>query len=79
MDLVKLVADIADVKETEVELVGLCTDICVVSNAMLLKANYPEMNLYVDASCCAGVSKEAHRAALDTMKSCQIVILNDGE
>lgn len=58
----------------EIELIGLCTDICVVSNALLLKAAMPEMDIVVDASCCAGVTKEAHDAALCTMKSCQIQI-----
>lgn len=58
-----------------IELVGLCTDICVVSNAMLLKAALPEADIAVDASCCAGVTPEAHDAALRTMASCQIVIL----
>lgn len=55
-----------------IELVGLCTDICVVSNALLLKANYPEIDIAVDASCCAGVTPESHMAALKTMKMCQI-------
>ena len=55
-----------------VELIGLCTDICVVSNALLLKANYPEMLISVDASCCAGVTPASHEAALITMKMCQI-------
>ena len=55
-----------------VELVGLCTDICVVSNALLLKANFPEMQIFVDADCCAGVTPESHEAALTTMKMCQI-------
>lgn len=59
----------------DVTLIGLCTDICVVSNAMLLKAYYPEMNISVDAGCCAGVTPESHQAALITMKSCQINIL----
>lgn len=58
-----------------IELVGLCTDICVVSNAMLLKAALPEAEIAIDASCCAGVTPEAHDAALRTMASCQIVIL----
>lgn len=62
-------------KDTEVTLIGLCTDICVVSNAMLLKANYPEMNIVVDASCCAGVTVESHNAALTTMKMCQIDVI----
>ena len=66
-----------DEKETEITLVGLCTDICVVSNAMLLKANYPEMDITVDASCCAGVTPESHKAALTTMKMCQINVINE--
>ncbi len=60
-----------------VELVGLCTDICVVSNAMLLKAHYPELDITVDASCCAGVTPESHNAALTTMKMCQINIIGE--
>lgn len=59
-----------------IELVGLCTDICVVSNAMLLKAAFPETDIAVDASCCAGVTPESHKSALLTMKMCQIDILN---
>ncbi len=55
-----------------VEFVGLCTDICVVSNALLIKANFPEVEISVDSSCCAGVTVESHNAALSTMKSCQI-------
>lgn len=62
--------------DTEVTLIGLCTDICVVSNALLLKANYPEMNIIVDAKCCAGVTVESHKAALTTMKMCQIEVEN---
>ncbi|MGN0496429.1 MAG: cysteine hydrolase family protein [Lachnospiraceae bacterium] len=65
-----------DQENTEVELIGLCTDICVVSNALLLKANYPEMNITVDAGCCAGVTPESHEAALTTMKMCQINVLS---
>lgn len=57
-----------------IELVGLCTDICVVSNALLLKACYPETPISVDASCCAGVTPETHQAALTTMKMCQIEV-----
>ena len=56
----------------EIELVGVCTDICVVSNALILKAMYPETVISVDAGCCAGVTPEKHEAALETMKSCQI-------
>lgn len=54
------------------ELVGLCTDICVVSNALILKANFPEMPICVDSACCAGVSLATHLAALETMRCCQI-------
>jgi len=61
-------------EEIEIELVGLCTDICVVSNALLLKAFLPETTISVDASCCAGVTPEKHRAALETMRSCQILV-----
>ena len=60
----------------EIELVGLCTDICVVSNALLLKAAMPEVKIAVDAACCAGVTPEKHRAALETMRSCQIEVRN---
>lgn len=58
-----------------VELIGICTDICVVSNALLIKAAAPEVHLLVDSSCCAGVSPEKHEAALETMRSCQVEIL----
>lgn len=56
-------------------LMGVCTDICVISNAMLLKAFYPEKEICVDASCCAGVTPESHERALEAMKMCQIDIL----
>lgn len=59
-----------------VTLVGLCTDICVLSNAMLLKAFVPEIPITVDASCCAGVTPESHRNALEAMKMCQIKVVN---
>ena len=58
----------------EIELIGLCTDICVVSNALLLKASMPEVKISVDPSCCAGVTPEKHLAALETMRSCQIQV-----
>ena len=61
----------------EVELVGLCTDICVVSNALILKALFPEIDITVDASCCAGVTPETHQAALTTMKMCQINVIGE--
>lgn len=59
----------------EVELIGLCTDICVVSNALIIKALYPEIRVMVDASCCAGVTPESHSAALLTMKMCQVEVI----
>ena len=61
----------------EIELCGLCTDICVVSNALLLRANFPNIKITVDAKCCAGVTLEKHKAALEVMKSCQIDIINE--
>lgn len=59
----------------EIEFCGVCTDICVISNAMLLKAAYPEMKITVDSSLCAGVTPESHNTALDAMKACQIYII----
>ena len=59
----------------EVTLIGLCTDICVISNAMLTKAALPEITVSIDASCCAGVTPESHQRALDAMQVCQIKIL----
>ena len=59
-----------------VELIGICTDICVVSNTLLLKASFPEISISVDASCCAGVTPDTHRAALTTMGMCQIEVKN---
>ncbi len=58
----------------EVELAGLCTDICVISNALLLKAALPEARIRVDAKCCAGVTPESHKNALEAMKMCQVEI-----
>ncbi len=58
----------------EIELCGLCTDICVISNAMILKAAFPEVRITVDASCCAGVTEESHNTALDAMAAVQIEI-----
>ena len=64
----------AELAELEITLVGLCTDICVVSNALLVKAFLPETTVRVIADCCAGVTPESHKAALDTMRMCQIQI-----
>lgn len=63
----------------EIELCGLCTDICVISNALILKAFLPEVPVRVDAGCCAGVTPESHKNALEAMKMCQIDIRNDRE
>ena len=60
----------------EIELCGLCTDICVISNAMILKASFPETKIVVDGNCCAGVSVESHETALEAMKAVQIEILD---
>ena len=65
---------LSEEEDIEIELIGLCTDICVVSNALLLKASMPEVGISVDASCCAGVTPEKHLAALETMRSCQIQV-----
>ena len=73
-DLAKLLYRENEKEELEIELVGLCTDICVVSNALLLKSFLPENRIGVDASCCAGVTPESHEAALATMKMCQIMV-----
>ena len=73
--LVEEIAKLAADGEVAVELIGLCTDICVVSNALLLKAHFPEMGIAVDASCCAGVTPKTHEAALETMRMCQIDII----
>ena len=77
----ELAQDMLRINEDEgidsIELVGLCTDICVVSNALLLKAFLPEVEIKVDAACCAGVTPEKHTAALETMSSCQILVENN--
>ena len=62
-------------KLEDVELIGLCTDICVVSNALIIKAVFPEAHVKVDSSCCAGVTVESHNAALKTMAMCQVEIV----
>ena len=68
-----------DAKEPvgSITLVGLCTDICVISNAMIAKAFLPEVPVTVDAACCAGVTPESHRNALNAMKMCQVMIDNE--
>ena len=77
VELPALVGQAANGEDFTVELIGLCTDICVVSNAMLLKATFPEADMTVDAACCAGVTPASHQAALTTMACCQITIANN--
>ena len=74
-ELVELLKDKGDIES--ITFVGLCTDICVISNAMLVKAFYPEIPLAVDAKGCAGVTPESHERALGAMKMCQIKIINE--
>ncbi len=74
VNLAKDLKALSEQEEIEIELVGLCTDICVVSNALLLKAYMPETRITVTSSCCAGVTPEKHAAALETMRSCQIEV-----
>ncbi len=68
--------DTYEKKIEEITLIGLCTDICVISNAMIIKAYLPETPIFVDAACCAGVTPESHERALDAMSVCQITTLN---
>ncbi len=76
-DLVNEIREIKGNDGIEMEFVGLCTDICVVSNVLLLKAYFPEEKMTVDAGCCAGVTPESHKAALTTMKMCQIDVVGE--
>ena len=73
VELPKILKDYGE-EINEIELCGLCTDICVISNAMILKASFPETQITVDGSCCAGVSVESHNTALEAMKAVQIEI-----
>lgn len=72
----KLLLDTKDEIE-EIEFCGLCTDICVVSNVLMARQTLPNTKITVDASCCAGVTPEKHKAALEVMKSCQINVINE--
>ena len=74
MELVRLLQEKAAKEELEIELVGLCTDICVVTNALLLKTVLPETVIRVDGNCCAGVTPKSHEAALLTMQMCQVLV-----
>ena len=71
-DIVKEMSDLESIT-----LIGLCTDICVISNAMILKAFYPETPIIIDAKACAGVTPESHQTALNAMKMCQIKVINE--
>ena len=75
VQLPAVVTELAGGEDFALTLIGLCTDICVVSNALLLKANFPEKRIAVDTACCAGVTPDSHRAALTTMGMCQIDIV----
>lgn len=67
--------DFDDNNVVEIELCGVCTDICVISNALILRSVYPNTKIVVDSSCCAGTSKEAHEAALIVMRNCLIEVV----
>ena len=73
VELAEYIRQLEDIDQ--IELVGLCTDICVISNALVLKANMPETPICVDSSCCAGVTTDSHNNALSAMKMCQIEII----
>ena len=75
VDLPQIIKEKAKEEDFTIELIGLCTDICVVSNALLLKANFFEKEITVDSTCCAGVTASTHQAALTTMKMCQITVI----
>ena len=73
----RYVNDIDALSELDITLIGVCTDICVISNALALRMYFPNAKITVDASCCAGVTLEKHAAALEVMKSCQIDVINE--
>lgn len=76
-DLAKCITKTANLRGEgieAIELIGVCTDICVINNALILKTAFPGVPIYVDATCCAGVTPELHEAALKVMKSCQIIV-----
>lgn len=79
-DLIDILHDLVEVEGETIDeflVFGLCTDICVISNVLLIKAHFPEIPITVDASCCAGVTPEKHKAALEVMKSCHINVINE--
>lgn len=74
VDLPKIIRNRYDGSDIKIELIGLCTDICVISNALILKASFPNIAISVDSKCCAGVTPQKHAAALSVMESCQIEV-----
>lgn len=72
VDLPEIISERYDTSDIEIEMLGLCTDICVVSNALILKANFPEVKITLWQNACAGVTPESHNGAITTMKMCQI-------
>ena len=74
VDLPRVIRE-KDAEVESIELCGLCTDICVISNAILLKAAFPETEMLVDAKACAGVTEESHRTALSSMRAVQIEVI----
>lgn len=81
MELGRILKEYHEQEESveSITLIGLCTDICVISNAMIVKASLPEVPVIVDAACCAGVTPASHRQALEAMKVCQIAVINEKE
>ena len=76
----EILKDIANTEQIEeIEVIGICTDICVLSNVALIKAFLPNVPIYVDAACCAGVTVESHDTAINAMKAIQVKIRNEGE
>ena len=75
LELGEYLKTLSDVES--VEFVGICTDICVISNVMITKAALPEVPVIVDASCCAGVTPESHKNALEAMKMCQVQVMGE--
>ncbi len=74
-DLPEMVYELLGEDDLTIEIIGLCTDISVISNALMLKAFFPEVEITVDSSCCAGFTPETHEPALQIMRSCQIIVI----
>ncbi len=75
VELPELIKEAAGEEDFDITIIGLCTDICVVSNALILKASFYDKNIIVDKNCCAGVTLDSHNAALTTMQMCQIEVV----